>query len=441
MSKRPNNQKGLIPTLRFPEFLDTMWDIQKLNELAQRVTRKNKSGDISRVLTNSAIDGVVDQRDYFEKDIANQNNLTGYYVVEKGDYVYNPRISSAAPVGPISKNKVGTGVMSPLYTVFKFKNPKNDFYDQYFKSPYWHHYLKQVSNSGARHDRMSISSKDFDAMPLPVTTSEEQQKIADCLSSLDELITGHARKLEALQSYKKGLMQNIFPSESETTPKLRFSECLDKDDWRKAKLEEIYSFKTTNSFSRDKLNYKEGMVKNIHYGDIHTKFNVLLDVKKESIPYINKTENLNKIKVDNFCVEGDIIFADASENIDDVGKCIEIINLNNESVLSGLHTILARQISMKLIVGFSAYLFQSNMMRSQIKNEAQGAKVLGISATRLKNIDICYPLNLIEQQKIVDCLSSLDSLITNQCKNIESLKAHKKGLMQQLFPSMELIES
>ncbi len=202
-----------LPRPRFPEFRDDRpWSFQSLGKLAKYSTRKNAGGDITRVLTNSAEFGVIDQRDFFDKDIANQGNLEGYYIVEEGDYVYNPRISTVAPVGPVSKNKIGLGVMSPLYTVFRFNNQQDDFYAHYFKSTHWHHYMRQASSTGARHDRMSITNNDFMGMPLPVSTPEEQQKIADCLSSLDDLITAQARKVELLKTHKKGLMQQLFPA-------------------------------------------------------------------------------------------------------------------------------------------------------------------------------------------------------------------------------------
>jgi type I restriction enzyme S subunit len=126
---------GLVPKLRFPEFWEAgEWENKPLGKLAKRCTQKNGQVKLSRVLTNSAEFGVVDQRDFFDKDIANPSNLEGYLVVEIGDYVYNPRISTTAPVGPISKNNVATGVMSLLYTVFRFNNIHNDFYAYYFKT-------------------------------------------------------------------------------------------------------------------------------------------------------------------------------------------------------------------------------------------------------------------------------------------------------------------
>ena len=218
-------------------------------------------------------------------------------------------------------------------------------------------------------------------------------------------------------------------------PKLRFPELRDAEEWENTPLREVYSFKVTNSFSRDKLNYKEGLVKNIHYGDIHTKFSTLFDISKEIVPFINSSQSLEKINLESYCIEGDIVFADASEDLDDVGKSIEVVHLNNEKLLSGLHTLLARQKEPKLIIGFGGYLFKSNSIRTQIKKEAQGAKVLGISAGRLSNIDIYFPSHKEEQQRIADCLSSIDELITAQTQKLDALKAHKKGLMQQLFPA------
>ena len=129
-----SGKQEISPRLRFPEFFDTGdWKTSPLNKLAKRCTQKNVKSGIKRVLTNSAEYGVIDQRDYFDKDIANQANLESYYVVEKGDYVYNPRISATAPVGPISRNNTATGVMSPLYTVFRFFDIENVFSAHYYK--------------------------------------------------------------------------------------------------------------------------------------------------------------------------------------------------------------------------------------------------------------------------------------------------------------------
>jgi type I restriction enzyme S subunit len=196
----------------------------------------------------------------------------------------------------------------------------------------------------------------------------------------------------------------------------------------------LYSFMGNNAFSRDKLNYEGGSVKNIHYGDIHTKFSALFDVGKESVPYINATERLPPFDSEDYCAEGDLILADASEDMNDVGKSIEIVRLNGERLLSGQHTILARRNDDRLIVGFGGHLFRSKRIRSQIQKEAQGTKVYAISATRLANVEVAFPGDSKEQQKIADCLTSLDDVIAAQGRKVEALKVHKKGLMQQFFP-------
>ena len=202
------------PRLRFPEFREAVaWEVKELIKLAGRGTERNQKGKIKRVLTNSAEHGVLDQREYFDKDIAIQGNLENYFVVDQGDFVYNPRISSFAPVGPISRNDVGKGVMSPLYTVFSFRQSDTDFFAHYFNSSAWHSYMRKVGSTGARHDRMAISNSDFLAMPLSVPNPKEQQKIAHCLSSLDEVIGLESHKLDALKNLKKGLMQQLFPQE------------------------------------------------------------------------------------------------------------------------------------------------------------------------------------------------------------------------------------
>ena len=199
-------------------------------------------------------------------------------------------------------------------------------------------------------------------------------------------------------------------------------------------MERLYSFMRNNALSRDKLNYQCGSVKNIHYGDIHTKFQALFDITQESVPYVNDTEPLPPSDSEDYCVEGDLIFADASEDTNDVGKSIEIVRLNGERLLSGQHTILARRNDERLVVGFGGHLFRSGWIRSQIMKEAQGTKVYAISATRLGNVEVAFPADEKEQQKIADCLTSLDELIAAQGRKVEALKAHKKGLLQQLFP-------
>lgn len=203
-----------VPELRLPEFrCSGNWKFIKLSEIAERITTRNTDAKIHRVLTNSAIGGVVDQKEYFDREIVSQNNLANYCVVETGDYIYNPRISTSAPVGPVSKNKIGQGVMSPLYTVFRFQDNDCDFYEYYFQTSLWHQYIRIKSNMGVRHDRINISVDDFMDMPVPVCPNpNEQRKIAEMLKDVDNLITVQNQKVETMTLHKKGLIQQLFPS-------------------------------------------------------------------------------------------------------------------------------------------------------------------------------------------------------------------------------------
>ena len=189
----------------FPE-----WDVRDLGDIASRSAKKNKDLAHTRVLTNSAVHGVIDQRDFFDKDIANSENLDGYYIVKKGDFVYNPRISVSAPVGPIKRNDLGDGVMSPLYTVFRFHDENSDFFAQYFQTSLWHDYMKSVANYGARHDRMAITIVDLMALPLPFPHPDEQQKIANAISAMDSKIRAVVDQVTNLEAFKKGLLQQMF---------------------------------------------------------------------------------------------------------------------------------------------------------------------------------------------------------------------------------------
>lgn len=405
MSKKM--KQGLVPELRFPEFRDSgEWQLSPLKKLATSCTEKNRDGNIVRVLTNSAEHGIVDQRDYFDKDIAVQGNLEGYFIVEKGDFVYNPRISSMAPVGPISKNNIATGVMSPLYTVFRFNFENDDYYAHFFKTTGWHHYMRQVSSTGARHDRMAISKSDFIAMPIPApTVQEEQQKIADCLSSVDELIVAHTQKHQALQSYKKGLLQNLFPAEGETVPALRFPEFDGTRDWELKPLAKV--------------------AKN-------------LDSKRVPITAQDR-------------VKGDVPYYGASGVIDYVqgyifDERLLCISEDGANLVARTYPI-AFSISGKTWVNNHAHVLKFNdycthvMVENYLNSISLEDYLTGMAQPKLNRakLDIIpIPIPSIdEQQKIADCLSSVDGLINAQAQKVVELKAHRKGLMQQLFPAMD----
>lgn len=187
------------------------WEIKPLSKLADKNSLKNKDNAVNSVLTNSAKSGIVNQGDYFNKDIANQSNLIGYTVVEKNDFIYNPRISELAPVGPIKRNHIGQGVMSPLYTAFRFKDESVlDYLEQYFNTTMWHRYMNSIANFGARHDRMNITSADFYALPIPLPCEVEREKIVSFIKALETKVNAVNEQIELTQTFKKGLLQQMF---------------------------------------------------------------------------------------------------------------------------------------------------------------------------------------------------------------------------------------
>ena len=199
-----------VPQIRFEGFTED-WEQRKLNEIADKVSEKNKNNEFSEPFTNSAEQGIISQKDYFDRENVNNENLNGYYIVRNDDFIYNPRISVTAPVGPINRNRLGrNGVMSPLYTVFRTHDIDNLYLEFYFKTTRWHRFMKLNGDSGARFDRFTISSTQFMEMPIPYPTLEEQQKIGEYFESLDHLITLHQRKCDELKEVKKFMLQNMF---------------------------------------------------------------------------------------------------------------------------------------------------------------------------------------------------------------------------------------
>lgn len=405
--------KEIVPKLRFPEFSKSHWGITRLNALADKITERNKGDDISRVFTNSATEGVVDQEEYFDRDIANKNNLRNYFVVEKGDYVYNPRISTTAPVGPISKNKLGIGVMSPLYTVFRFRNKENDFYEHFFLTNLWHSYIKNLSNTGARHDRITISVDNFMKMPLPYTSPDEEQKIADCLSSIDDLIDAESRKLRALEKYKKGLMQKLFPAEGKTLPEWRFPEFQGCGEWKSKSMGKACKMFSGGTPDTSKKEFYGGTIPFIRSAEIN-KSSTELFITEEGF----KNSSAKMVK------KGDILIALYGANSGEVALS-KIDGAINQAILCLRHET----------NNAFVYHYFTHMKNRIISKYIQGGQG-NLSGQIIKSVNLYFP-KTEEQQKVADCLSEIDTIITGQSNRLEQLKAHKKGLMQGLFPSLE----
>lgn len=421
----------MVPKLRFPDFLGAeAWKCVPLNRLAIRVKDKNRDEKIDRVLTNSAEFGVVDQRDFFDKDIATQGKLEGYFVVELGSYVYNPRISSTAPVGPISKNKIGTGLMSPLYTVFRFNDGRDNFYEHFFKTTGWHDYMRQASSTGARHDRMAISSDDFMAMPLPVPSPGEQRKVAECLSSLDDLIAAQARKVDTLKAHKKGLMQQLFPRNGEAKPRLRFPEFQKDGDWKESELGRMVDLLSGYPFDGADISKDAAgipLLRGINVTEGRIRHNADIDRY-----YAKEIKGLEKFKLQ---VNDLVIGMDGSK----VGKNSALISSADAGSLL-IQRVARLRAKKEPLIEFIFHRINSPSFHAYVDRINTSSGIPHISAKQIKEFRIYFPSEE-EQKRVAECLRSLDAMIAAETEKIEALKAHKSGLMQQLFPSLEAVEA
>lgn len=410
MSKNDN-----IPQLRFPGFTGG-WEETTLSDVADKVNNRNNTREVSRVLTNSANSGVVDQNDYFDRDIAVKENTGNYYIVEIDDFVYNPRISTAAPVGPISINKVGKGIMSPLYTIFRFHTGYIPFYEQYFQTTIWHSYLKRIANYGARFDRMAITTEGFFNMPLLIPSLEEQHKIAECLSEIDNLISAQGEKVDSLKEKKRGLMQQMFPQQGETTPRLRFPGFT--GEWEEKKMSEVFTRRTL----RNAEDNKNVLTISAQYGLI------------SQLEFFKKTVSAADITGYYLLHKGDFAYNKSSSQGKPVGA-IKPLKLYDKGVVSTLY-ICFRCKDPNAIEFWEQY-FDAGIFDKEIMSIAQeGARnhgLLNVPINDFFELKILVP-SPAEQLKIAECLSAMDEMISSESAKLDALKDQKKGLMQQLFP-------
>jgi len=323
--------------------------------------------------------------------------LDGYYIVKNEDFVYNPRISTSAPVGPINRNKLGrTGVMSPLYTVFRPHDIDTTYLEYFFKCGYWHSFMNFNGDSGARSDRFSIRDNVFFQMPIPIPDIDEQRKIGELLTCLDNLITLHQR-------------QPFLHSTPDISLSVRLIHPFYTSSWEQRKFGEVFDCTVpNNTLSRVELSYDEGTVLNVHYGDVLIKYGSVLDVQKDDIPRIPHRciEDFNGALLQ----DGDVIIADTAED-ETTGKACEIGNLQGSAIVSGLHTMVCRPRN-RMALGYLGYYLNSNAYHHQLLPLMQGIKVLSLSRSNIQKTSVSYPSAMKEQQLIASYFSQLDHLIT-----------------------------
>ena len=384
--------------------LQSGWKVMRLGDVAEKSILKNRNNLIKLVLSNSAIDGLVAQNEYFDKDIANKENIQDYYIVDLGDFVYNPRISQSAPTGPINRNMLSKGIVSPLYTVFTVQNEiLAKFLAYFFKTIVWQNQVKSVANYGARYDRINITDNAFFSLKILLPPLDEQEKIAEILSTWDEAINLTINLIESKKQLKKALMQNLL------TAKIRFPHF--KDEWRAIKLSEICDISTGTSKSR-------------FIGDGKFYIVDMGSITQDGLLNLTKTTNLNQ----DFLDFGDLVMPK-----DDIGGGkiigkVAVIDKDNTYVLSD-HIFRIKTIENS---NFLAYLINSDLINKKIRREVSGTAQLGLSKRTIENLKIKLP-NLKEQQKIAEVLMACDDEINLLNLKLENLKKQKQGLMQKLL--------
>lgn len=227
-----------IPDYRFKNYAES-WEEKKLGELVERVTRKNKNLESDLPLTISAQYGLIDQQTFFNKKVASKD-VSGYYLLKKGEFAYNKSYSSDYPWGAVKRlDNYEMGVLSTLYIVFRPNSIDSDFLAVYYDSPKWYKEVSMRAAEGARnHGLLNISPQDFFDTELifPVNQSE-QTAIGSFFQDIDQLISLQQRKLEVLKEQKKTYLKLLFPAKGQNKPALRFAGF--EDDWKEVKLGEI----------------------------------------------------------------------------------------------------------------------------------------------------------------------------------------------------------
>lgn len=362
------------------------WNIKSLKDLFYKVKTKNAANESLPVLTNSATLGVILQDEYFDREIVNDENTNNYYIVENGDFMYNPRISSNAPAGPINRNTLGQkGIASPLYTIFRAKDTKNiEFVEKYFKSNYWHRYMKSVSNQGARHDRLNINDEDFMRMPIPQPSKQEQEKIAKILNGCDKVIELKEKLLEEKIKQNFNFKKQILEDKN--------------SNWEQKKIFELSKYETANLTIREALQQEDGNCK------IYDANSVI----KKSKQYQFKDKYISIVKD---------------------GAGVGRLNLceAKSSILATMGAIFANEnIILLEFLYYSLQLFDFGKLVS-------GTTIPHIYYKDYSKLYIKYPANLETQKSIIKVLKQEDRKIELITQELEQYKQLKKALSQLLL--------
>lgn len=407
-NRKKDDQPALIPKLRFPEFREAKeWVPITLLEASVPIIERVGQRELTPVSISAGV-GFVPQTEKFGRDISgNQYQL--YTLVRDGDFVYNKGNSLKFPQGCVYLLQGWGEVAAPnVFICFRLKEGySNGFFQSCFEGNFHGRQLKKHITSGARSNGLlNISKKDFFGVEIATPSSAEQQKIADCLSSVDELITAQALKLDALKTHKKGLIQLLFPREGETRPRLRFAEFQNAGDWNLGKIGSI----ATNL-------------------DNHRVPITSSDREPGDVPYYGASGIVDYVK--------DFIFDEDLLCISEDGANLVARTYPIAFPISGKTWVNNHAHVLRFKHACTQKLVEAYLNSIPLDDFITGIAQPKLNKAMLDSIPIPHP-NVPEQQRIADCLTSLDDFITAQTQKVEALKSHKKGLMQQLFPAPEV---
>ena len=414
---KPDAKQTQIPKLRFPEFQsEAAWRIEKTGDLFS--DRQETGLPNLPLLSLTDKEGVIPQEDSNRKNNSNLDK-SKYLRVVPCDIAYNTMRmweGRSALVGI-------EGLVSPAYTVCKPKpETYSPFFAYYFKTSKLIEQFRKFSQ-GLVKDTLNLKYEAFSQIEVACPKFAEQQKIADCLSTLDERIGAESQKLDALKAHKKGLLQQLFPREGETLPLLRFPEFQNAPEWKEYNFKEVVSrsFYGTSQSTSEKGKYPVLRMGNMFDGQLDFTNLVYLDLDEAEFEKFRSRK-------------GDILL-NRTNSYDLVGK-ISLFDSEIECITASY--IVTYRLKSELIDSrFCNYLLNTGDYQARIKIFATRAvSQANINPTTFQeSLALSLP-NPEEQHRIADCLSSLDDLITAQTDKLETLKTHKKSLMQKLFPTI-----
>jgi type I restriction enzyme S subunit len=423
--REPEKQNGKpvqVPKLRFPKFRepDTWQSVTLGSVLTEHCLKSDGASEVHSV---SLTHGVVSQLEHMGRSYA-AADTSHYSLVRPFDVVYTRSPLAIFRLGIVKQHRRPiTAIISPLYGVFAPANRHIGYIiEAFFESPSRSvNYLDPLAQKGAK-NTIQLSNERFLSGRIVLPTSEpEQQKIAECLSSVDELMAAQSRKLDAIKTHKKGLMQQLFPREGETQPRLRFPEFQNAGDWDVKALAEI-------------VEVASGQVdpKEPPYSDFP-------QIGSENIE--SNTGKLVNVKSagDKGVISGNYAFDENDVLYSKIRPALNKVAAPAFMGICSADIYPIRPANGGLLRCYLLYLLLSQkFLEYAIRNSERG-KIPKINRDGLLAYEALIP-SPPEQQRIADCLTSLDDLIAAQTQKLEALKTHKKGLMQQLFPSREEVE-